>query len=415
MASFEIPGFLISIVFFSLLCYFSIQRNIPGPFRSFASTTILIRVLGVLAYSFVVFGLYGGAADPVIYFRWGQRFSDYFSRFDLSPLFDSNLWRGPAFQGTNFVGYPAAFLILLVGESFRGTWLMYSSLCFVGLFLFAKVFYRAYGGYDYKAYLYWLLLYPSLWFWTASISKDTWMVFGVAVFLTGMVTKRRNQSITVMAIGLLWCYLVRPQVAAILAFSLAGAYFLGSFNKLNFQNVAILILAGFGALYFLSVMGVEDVSQVTDFATDQRAKSSYGGSQIQLASGALAFVLAPINILLRPFPWEVGGVLQIISFFDIYIIWGLALYHRKAVGRSIKRIRKDRLIAFSCIFILLFSIGAGLALSNLGLIARQRIILYPFMFLIIYAYSNKRVAYLARDRKKMREERFRKIAELQKT
>ena len=177
MAPFEIPGFIISIVFFSLVVFFTGQRHVPARFQNLVGIAIFVRIVAVFLYSFVVFGLYRGAGDPVIYFRWGQRFSQYFRQFDLSPFFDSDLWRGPAFTGTNFVGYPAAIMILLVGESFRGTWLLYSSLCLISLFYFAKVFYRAYGASDYRLYLLILLFYPSLWFWTANISKDTWMFF----------------------------------------------------------------------------------------------------------------------------------------------------------------------------------------------------------------------------------------------
>ncbi|MBO6495360.1 MAG: hypothetical protein JJ978_07335 [Roseivirga sp.] len=379
------------------------------------TNSIIIRIVAVLAYAFVSFAIYGGGADPVVYFRWGQRFVEYFKQFDLSPFYDRDLWRGPAFTGTNFVGYPAAIMILFVGESFRGTWLLYSSLCLFGLFFFAKVFYRAYGGIEYKSYLYILLLYPSLWFWTANVSKDTWMFFGVAIFLTGMVSKQRKQSIYAMGFGLLWCYLVRPQMAAMIAFALAGAYFLSTLKKLTFQNVFIMIVAVAGALYFLSVVGVEDVTEVTTFAEETQRKSSYGGSEISLSQGPLKFIQAPVNILLRPFPWEVGGFLQIISFVDIYFIWFLAFRNWSSVKRSFKMIRKDRLIAFCFIFIGLFAVGAGLALVNLGLIARQRIILYPFMFMIIYAYSDKRVAFLRKKRQQAQEKRYQEIAALQKT
>ena len=71
-------------------------------------------------------------------------------------------------------------------------------------------------------------------------------------------------------------------------------------------------------------------------------------------------------------------------------------------------------MAFSFIFIALFAVGAGLALVNLGLISRQRIILYPFMFMIIYAYSDKRVNLLKAKRRKIREEKLQEIADLQK-
>lgn len=415
MLPFEIPGLIIAIIFFTIIIYLSGQKQVPGQFQNLVTYTILIRIVAVLAYAFVSFAIYGGGADPVVYFRWGVTFADYFKQFDLSPFFDSNTWRGPAFTGTNFVGYPAALMILLVGESYRGIWLLYSSLCVMGLFYFAKVFYRAYGGIEYRNYLWIILFYPSLWFWTANVSKDTWMFFGVGLFLTGMVSQNRKQSIYIMIFGLFWCYLVRPQLAAILAFALAGAYFMGSLKKLTFQNVFILIVAVAGAFYFLSVVGVQDVTEVTEFAQETQRKSSYGGSEISISQGPLKFIQAPINIILRPFPWEVGGVLQIISFFDIYFIWFLAFKNWKAVRRAFSMIRRDRLIAFCFIFIALFSVGAGLALVNIGLIARQRIILYPFMFMIIYAYSDKRIAFLRKKRKIELQKKYEALAELQKT
>jgi hypothetical protein len=413
MEAFEIPGFIISIVFFSLIIYWIGSKNIPAQYQNFISTTILIRILGVIAYSVVAFTIYNGSADPITYFRWGQRYSGFFKQLDFSPFFDSNLWRGPTFRGTNFIGYPAAIMILLVGESFRGTWLLYSSLCVVGLFYFAKVFYRAYGIVSYKKYLTLLILYPSFWFWTANISKDTWMIFGIAVFLTGMVNQNRKQSIYVMLLGLFLCYLVRAQLAAIIALALAGSYFLGTLKKLTFKNILILIIAVAGSLYFLSVVGVSDVTEVADFAQDTQKRSAYGGSEISISQGPLKFIQAPINILLRPFPWEIGGFLQIISFFDIYFIWYLAFKNWNAVKRSFSMIRKDRLIAFCFIFVALFAVGAGLALVNLGLIARQRIILYPFMFMIIYAYSDKRMIFLRKKQIKQKEEYLEKLKQMQ--
>ncbi len=402
MAQFEIPGLLISIIWFLVFGVVWAKRYTPKFAESIFFYGVGLRIIGVLAYSTVVFTIYNATADPVIYFRWGVRFAEYFKSLDFSPIFDSTYWRGAGdarFVGTNFVGYPAALAVVLVGQSFRGTWLIFSLLSFAGLLLFARAFGRAYGRVEYENYLKMLLFFPALWFWTASISKDTWVFFGVGLFLSGMITKKRQQNFLLMGFGLLWVFLVRPQVAAMLAFSVAGAYGLLSLRKFNFQNVMVLILGAVGAAYALSVLGIgAGVTDAAEFATSQRTYSSYGGSEIQLASGPLGFIQAPINILLRPFPWEVSGFLQVITFAELYFIWFLVIKNWKSFMRALKSIRRDRLVAFSVVFILLFSLGAGLALSNLGLIARQRIILYPFMFILIYAYSDKRLNFLRTKR-----------------
>jgi len=398
MGNFEIPGLIIAIVIFFVIGFLG-ARQVPAQFQTQYYYGMLVRLLGVFGYHFVVFGLYNGAADPVVYYRWGIKYADYFSQFDMSPLFDVSLWRNPRFVGTNFMGYPAAFMIMLVGQSYRGTWLLFSSLSFFGLIFIAKAFYRAYGIVDYKKYLTLVLLLPPLWFWTASLSKDTWVIFGVGLFMLGFIQKNKKQSIVGMAAGIFFCYLVRPQIAAILAFALAGSYFLISFKKLTFKNVIVLIFATAGAFYFLGTLDVgSGVGDIEEFAVSQRQYSSYGGSTIQQSTGVMAYVMAPINILLRPFPWEVGSFLQVITFFELYFIWMLAFLNRRSVIRAFKFMRKDRLVAFSFVFIALFSVGAGMALSNLGLIARQRIILYPFMLIIIYAYSDNRLNFMRRKR-----------------
>ena len=404
MGVYEWPGFIIGSILFIALSYFIAKRLVPAFVERVFYVGVALRFIGVMIYAVVAFAIYKGSADPVIYYRWGVRFSEYFAAFDLAPIFDSSLWRMQRFVGTNFVGYPAAIIVLFTGESFRGSWLVFSFLCFMGLLLFARAFYSAYGGIDYKNYLTFLLLFPPLWFWTASISKDTWVIYGAGIFLIGMVTKSGKQSSIVMGVGFLLVFLVRPQVAAIMALSLAGAYFLLSFRKFNFKNILILVVSIVGGFYALSVLGVgSDVDEVTRFAESQRQYSNYGGSTIQLASGPIAYIMAPINILLRPFPWEISSYLQAITFLEVYFIWYLILRNWKSVKRSFQMIRKDRLVAFSVVFIALFCIGSGLALSNLGLIARQRIILYPFVLILIYAYSDRRMSYLYRKRKKIQQ------------
>lgn len=414
MGEFEWPGFVIGLVLFLLVGYLVARKNVPPIYNRVVNNSLILRVVGVIGYAFVVFAIYGGGADPVVYMRWGLQFANYFKDLDFAPFYDPDVWRGP-FVGTNFVGYPAAFITLVTGDSYRGAWLVYSLFCLSGLYYFGKVFFRAYGHIEYKNYLTILLIYPSLWFWTASISKDSWVIFGVAIFMTGMLDAKKRQNILVMAFGLLWCYMVRPQVAAMLAFAAAGAYFLVSLKKLNFKNIVVIVGASAGAFYILSVLEIgSGLSDIQQFAEGERNRSEYGGSLIQLTSGPMAYVLGPINILLRPFPWEVTGLLQVISFFDVYFIWFLMLRNRNAVWRSVRMVRKDRLIAFCFVFVLLFAVGAGLALSNLGLIARQRIILYPFMFWIIYAYSDKRMSFLRQQRKQSYEKKLANIAELQK-
>ena len=51
----------------------------------------------------------------------------------------------------------------------------------------------------------------------------------------------------------------------------------------------------------------------------------------------------------------------------------------------LKNWRADRFLRFSIPFILTYSVLLGMLMVNLGIIARQRVFLFPFLFLLLHA------------------------------
>ncbi len=90
-------------------------------------------------------------------------------------------------------------------------------------------------------------------------------------------------------------------------------------------------------------------------------------------------------MLFRPFPWEAHNLQALIAAGEIVIIWGLIWYRRRELAAALAMWRQHRMLRFAIPFVCLYVVGLGMNLSNLGLVARQRVLVYPFLFLIVEA------------------------------
>jgi hypothetical protein len=95
--------------------------------------------------------------------------------------------------------------------------------------------------------------------------------------------------------------------------------------------------------------------------------------------------VAVINVLFRPVPWEATNSMVLISSMEIVFLWALVLARRKSLSRSLSHWRSDRFLRLALCFLVIYSVALGMMVINLGILARQRIFLYPFLFLLLEA------------------------------
>ena len=93
--------------------------------------------------------------------------------------------------------------------------------------------------------------------------------------------------------------------------------------------------------------------------------------------------MAFVNIWMRPFPWDVHNVMALFSALEVIVLWVLAVHRRGVVLLALKHWRRDRLLAFGFPFLAGYTLMIGLTFANLGIIARQRSPLFPFVFLLL--------------------------------
>ncbi len=91
-----------------------------------------------------------------------------------------------------------------------------------------------------------------------------------------------------------------------------------------------------------------------------------------------------ITVLFRPFPWEVHNVPALIQSFDGLILGVFMFFSRGRLFRSFLQQRRNPIIVFAFV-LMLMSVIALATLGNFGLLARQRVIVLPFLFFMICA------------------------------
>lgn len=367
---------------------------------------LILRVVGSLLRYYLLHSFYGGTGDAVEYFMLGEYHAERFSNFDFGAVFDESQWRRGSFTGTHFMDLLSGVAVLLIGPSQRAEFLFFALLAFAGLIILGLRTVRHTPELDSYTYLSWLLLWPSLWYWPSSIGKDAVMLFGLCMTMTGYLGKDGGVQWTLMLLGLFTLLAIRPQVAALTAAVVATAYWLSFEGKWTpariSQGIVILIaclgLAWWGAtLEGISSFDAEGMQSYLQDSASSTAGS--GGSGIEaIGASPTDIPMAMITTLARPFPWEANNVLALASSLEMVFLWGLIWYYRSGVLGALKSWRRNRILRFALPFLVLYSLLLGMAVGNLGIVARQRVYIFPVIFLLLAWQSHQSRRPLNRER-----------------
>jgi hypothetical protein len=88
-----------------------------------------------------------------------------------------------------------------------------------------------------------------------------------------------------------------------------------------------------------------------------------------------------ISVLARPFVWEARSVTALFAALEILAVWVLAWFQRQRIANFIYAYRGYPLFWMATVFILVYAVALGMAAGNLGVVARQRIHIFPLLFM----------------------------------
>ena len=392
----DIIGFAIVLsAMFCVACVVGYSK-LPRGLKIVIYCALVLRVVGAWLRYTILYELYRGTGDAPGYYRRGLAYAERFSQFDFSPFYDPELWFRGRWWGTSFVSFPSGITLSVIGPSFLGEFLVFSLLGFVGLVGFVVAFRRAHPDVPVVQYARWVFLFPSLWYWPSSVGKEAIVFMGLGITVAGFIGREGKSNWPLVAVGTFLVFGIRPQVAAVVILSLVMAHWLSLNSRWTLGKAVqglLIVVVGLSAIGLaMQQIGMEglDADNVQSYLQDMSQRSAMGGSQVESGQiGIQGIPLALMNILARPFPWEARNPMMLIATLEIVGFWSIVWLRRRNFMAAISRWRSSRFLCMAVPFILLYSITLGMAVSNLGIIARQRVFLFPFLFLLLEAVPSR--------------------------
>jgi hypothetical protein len=306
---------------------------------------------------------------------------------------------GPAFQewlpdlvGTRFIRLFTGIVYTVSGPTILGGFIIFSFISFWGLYLFYRAYCIALPDGLRRRYAVLIFFLPSVVFWPSSIGKEAWMTtmlglgsYGVARLLT--LQRFAYPAILAAIAGM---GVVRPHVAAIFGAALGAAFILRRTS--NAGGVAkkifgLLLLAAVAGLLinqlqsFFDLNSGLDAQQVFD-ETAQR--SNQGGSQFQSAQPTSPSELpwAIITVLFRPFLFEAGNPGTLVTAVEGTILLALFVWNAPRLARLPALMISRPYVGYALVYTLIFAFAFS-AISNFGILARQRTQLFPIAVVVL--------------------------------
>jgi hypothetical protein len=214
---------------------------------------------------------------------------------------------------------------------------------------------------------------------------------GMGLAMWGFVGKNGIKNWRLLIGGSAVVFAIRPQVCAVLLFSFVAAQWLAKSGRRTvrsrLQAMVVVILSFSGILLGMNVVGVEsfDLVGVQEYVEASSAISTSGSTVEQVEIGLRGIPMAVVNILVRPFIWESTNVMHLASALEVIALWAIIWYRRRNLRRAMKTWRSHPMLRVAVPFIIVYTVSLGIMLVNLGIIARQRIFLFPFLFLLLEA------------------------------
>jgi hypothetical protein len=336
-------------------------------------------------------------SDPLLYKYTSQMF----------------LYRDPAGYA---VAVLTALLGLLNGTTYLPTALLFAYFSYTGIWAMYRTFTNLYPRLIQPLAIAFLFI-PSVFVWGSSIFKDTVCMFGLGwmTYTTFRIFINKDFSfgnlvllafsfylVAIVKIYILMAFLPAAILWLLLTYSRrirsAGVRFLT-----NITVVGIVILSFvFFSQKFSDELGKYSLDKISKTAEATRSYINYvseqeGGSAYDLGEfdpsigGMLRkFPEAVVVTLFRPFVWEAGKVIILLSSLEalIFLFFTLKAVFKNGF-RTFRLVTRDPNIMFCLIFSLIFAFAVGISSYNFGTLSRYKIPCLPFYaaFLILLLYK----------------------------
>ena len=396
---------------------------------------LFVKLVGALAVGFIYQFYYGGG-DTFTYFHLGS--VHIWDAFIDSPLkamkliFGTNEYTGDTFEYSSkiytFLDMHSYFVVRIAGLLGILTFNTYSSIAVLfGALSFTGIWAMYIGLNSIYKDMHWpfaiaVLFIPSVFFWGSGLLKDTltlgalgWLTYGaIHIFL---LKKRIVSSVIVLVISGYILYVVKIYILLCLIPAII-LWVMQNYTK-SIKQLLVRIIIWPLSIIFVFVLGYYTITILGEtshrysidkfaYTAESTAKWNYyvsqrdGGSGYTLgdydysSTGLIKkFPSAVWVALYRPYLWESGNVVMLLSGLENFFILLLTLYtvYKVGIRGVISTVFNEPYVFFCLIFCVGFAFAVGVSTYNFGSLVRYKIPLIPYFItaLLIIRYHKNRL------------------------
>ncbi len=425
--------------FYLAIIYFLAYRNRNAaypknhPWRKYYISALSLKVFGAIFVA-LVYQYYYGGGDTSEYFRHAnvinssadESIAKWFALITRTARWDDPEYFTYTSQ-MQWYGDPASYLVasitafvnIFTFNSYLPTSVVLAYISFSGVWALFRTFANTYPKLI-RPIAIAVLYIPSTYVWGSGIFKDTICIFGLGwlTYGTFRILVQRDFSFKNLALAILSLTLLAiVKMYILLGFipALIMWIFFSYSQKIKKRAARLLVkfiflgvsmgIFAFFLQQFGSDMGkysldkIAETSAVTrgwiGLVSEMEQGAAYDlGEFSPTLGGMLTKLPTAINVtLFRPYPWEAGKLIVMLSSIEAFIFMALTLKILFWVGlkKTWKTISSDPTIQFCLIFSLVFAFAVGISSYNFGALSRYKIPCLPFyaLSLILIWYKNK--------------------------
>ena len=342
------------------------------------------KMIGSAVRYLVVVDVYGNG-DAFRYHRTGLRIAPVWQSLQLPEVTSGSF-------GTQVTGQITGLLYAIVSPPMIGGFLMFATLSFVGMVCFYVAFRSTLPHWGALPYFVLLFFLPTMLFWPSSVGKDSLMILGLGLLTLGSVwlfSGRFAAGAWLAGTGGILVGLIRPHVLALAVGSIVLAVVFTQAGRLDISRAArasLMFVTLVAMAYVVPVaaarVGVDEGLET--FLAEQNRRTARGGSAVigQPATTPQAIPGATLRVLFRPLPHEATTPAMLLSALEGVALLGILIWRSPTMWANRRVVRGTPYailsLAFTAAFVIAFS-----SIFNLGIIARQRSQVIPFLLVLI--------------------------------
>jgi 4-amino-4-deoxy-L-arabinose transferase-like glycosyltransferase len=353
---------------------------------------LLLHFVGSGLQIFVDNHIYHGVSDFEGYVNQGAVLSGNFRSFDFT-LAGASL-RGVV--GSGSVSIVAGIVFCFTGVNELASFFVFAWFAWFGTTLFYRAFCHTFPEGDHRRYALMLFLFPSELYWASDVSKEAlvMMALGVATLGAARVLVRKRWGYLLIAVGTGMGVVTRPNEFALLL----GAFTIAVFFRRRDNRRELRALRKFGTLLFLAlILGLTGVlllkflhtstgnvgKTLNSAHTNNTGKGTgFGSSNVPYSDNPLLYPRDVYTVLFDPLPFTAGSLTQLIAAAENSVILVLILTSLRRL-RLVFRAGRERSYVLLCLIYTLGFLYTFAALGNLGLITRERTLLFPYLLVLL--------------------------------